>query len=184
MKYLFSLMLTFFPTHASADTPFEWPARYTITYSVTGADEVGGSERPFINRYSRDGLKARNELAGPGRPPEVTILRLDAKSKFTRLGDGPVAEERLPDDWPLTDPFRTDGKWQVAGRDTVRGFPAIRYRVSVPAASRPPAGPTRRFTVWLSSDGKVPLRLEEGRMVMEFSGYSAEPIEPAIFEAD
>lgn len=184
MKYVFSLAIAFFPIHASAGAPFEWPARYTITYSVTGADEVGGSERPFINRYSRDGLKARNELVRPGRPPEVTVFRLDLKSRFTRTGDGVYAEERLPDDWPLSDPFRTDGAWEVSGGDTVRGQPAIRYTVSKTTPHRSQAVPTSHFTAWLSADGKTPLRLEEGRMVMEFSGYSTGPIEPGLFEKD
>ena len=155
--------------------PFSWPDAYSITYSQTGY----GS--PVINTFTKDGLKARNDVRKADHSESIYIFRLD-EHRMTSISQGVTQETILPPNYPEGGPFPTVGTWELVGADQLNGLPTLKYRVSNDPARHDPTKPMSYFFLWLTPDNNTPLKMEENGMVREFSQYTVGHQDPKIFE--
>jgi len=160
----------------AADAPFRWPESYAITYSQTGYGT------PLLNTYTKDGPKARNDVLGANKRLDTTIFLLN-EHKMISIANGITHESALSFKYPSGDPFPTVGSWEFLGTDTLKGSPALKYKVSNDPARHDPSKPMSYFFLWLSADKKIPLRMEEAGMIREFSRYVPGPQDPKLFSA-
>jgi hypothetical protein len=193
-----------------SNAPFIWPESYMVTDKMTSLSHPG--KPAVINAYKKDGLKARNESTFMkdkifGDTSVVEIFRLDLHKRYGIHADGTVKEVDLPADWNQSYIFPRTGSWEALGNDIVDGIPARKYKITrapehrvvqLPPSERDPKHapiklPAELYnkkymtlppyvTVWLTTDNKTPLRMENGEERIDFLNYYAGPIDPVWFE--
>lgn len=167
LSVLFISLLIGSPALA-AEAPFVWPDCYVETTVETSKTN---KTLHFKNKYYVCGQYERNENEKFG----VSIVRLDKGKEYTIAKDGSVSIRReLPADYQLNS---KDKNWELLGEDTIKGKPALKYKVSYLVA-----GKLHERIFWLSADKKTPLRFEEGDVIVEYTGYSVGPQDQKLFE--
>jgi hypothetical protein len=177
MKLFFSSLLSlllFCSTAHAVETPFSWPEAYSYTTKLTSKSSPS---EPFINKYNRSGLMARNDNEKLG----VLIMRIDMHRKFLIKPDGTVEKTFLPPGWPMTNIFPRNRKWELQGKERLNGVPALKYKITRDPASPEYSKVAPYVFFWLSTDKKTPLKMEDGDAILEFSDYVVAPQDDKLF---
>lgn len=178
LQHVALCIIFLFASEAYAEkSPFTWPKSYALTITETNKTH---SDEPFVNVTHTDGLNVRNQIISPDSKAKIIIFqRMRGNKKIEITPDGSIQETTLPADWPTSNIFPKDGKWELLGNDTIDGKPAHKYKVTRNATL---AGQAPYVAAWLSADGKTPLRMEDGDTILKFSDYAVGPQDTKLFE--
>jgi hypothetical protein len=136
---------------APAQPPFAWPPAFAASW------ERKCKEGDFTETYRLDGMRGRMDTKSD--KASYSMIFDNDKREATMLMGGHAQiisydTLKLKTSGPPHPPFPTDGAWKNLGEDKVNGKPAMKYEVT-PKESLPV------FDIWLSADGKTPLRIRE-----------------------